>query len=116
MVNPAAEGNDAPYVPESTFNAGFQYRARLTDQLGFFVRADYERRGEQFWDPENTTERDTLDLLNARAGIEANDGTWSIVASGDNLTDERYNSEWVLGGFAHAGLPRVWRVDLRYDF
>ena len=116
LVNPDAEGNDAPYVPESTFNAGFQYRARLTDQLGFFVRADYERRGEQFWDPENTTERDTLDLLNARAGIEANDGTWSIIASGDNLTDERYNSEWVLGGFAHAALPRVWRVDLRYDF
>ena len=115
-VNPAAEGNDAPYVPESTFNVGVQYRTELSSQIGLFFRADYELRGEQFWDPENTTERSSLSLLNVRGGIESNDGVWSLVASGDNLTDEVYNSEWVLGGFAHAGLPRVWRVDLRYNF
>lgn len=115
-LNPLAEGNDTPYVPDTTINAGFQYRAPIIENLNFFVRGDWERRGSQFWDPENTTARSALNLINARLGIESADGRWSIVGSGDNLTDEEYNSEWVLGGFAHAGLPRNWRVDLRYNF
>ena len=115
-VNSLAIGNNAPYVAKTTFNAGFQYRAPITSTLGLFGRADYERRGEQFWDPENTTSRSALNLLNLRAGIEDNDGGWALTASIDNVTDEVYNSEWVLGGFAHAGLPRVWRLDLRMNF
>lgn len=115
-LNAAAVGNKAPYVPDATFNAGLQYRTPVTGSLGILGRVDYEHRGEQFWDPENTTARSALDLVNVRAGIEANDGQWSVIASAQNLTDEVYNSEWVLGGFAHAGLPRVWRVDLRVNF
>lgn len=115
-VNPAAVGNEAPYVPKSTFNAGLQYRVPVTRLFGLFGRLDYERRGEQFWDTENTTSRSTINLVNLRAGIEDSDGAWSLIASIDNLTDEIYNSEWVLGGFAHAGLPRVWRIDLRANF
>ena len=116
LLNPAAEGNDTPYVPDTTLNAGFQYRTQIIENLNFFVRGDWERRGSQFWDPENTTARSAINLLNARLGVESADGRWSVIASGDNLTDEVYNSEWVLGGFAHAGLPRNWRVDLRYNF
>ncbi|MEO1043304.1 MAG: TonB-dependent receptor [Pseudomonadota bacterium] len=115
-LNEAAEGNNAPYVPDTTFNTGVQYRVPITDSIGFFGRLDYERRGEQFWDPENSTERSPLDLVNLRGGFEANDGRWSVTSSFQNLTDEEYNSEWVLGGFAHAGLPRTWRVDLRVNF
>lgn len=115
-VNPAAVGNEAPYVAKTTINVGAQYRTPITDQIGIFMRADYERRGEQFWDPENSTSRSPINLVNVRAGFEDNDGRWSIIGSVDNLFDEVYNSEWVLGGFAHAGVPRLWRVDLRYNF
>ncbi|MAW82775.1 MAG: TonB-dependent receptor [Parvularcula sp.] len=115
-VNPAAVGNYAPYVAKTTFNTGLQYRTPITSSIGIFGRVDYERRGEQFWDPENTTARSALNLVNARAGFEANDGSWALTASVDNLTDEVYNSEWVLGGFANAGVPRLWRVDLRVNF
>lgn len=115
-LNPTAVGNKAPYVPGMTLNTGLQYRTALTDNLGLFARADYEKRGKQYWDPENSTARPALDLINLRAGIEAADGSWSVMGSVQNLTDEEYNSEWVLGGFAHAGLPRIWRVDLRYNF
>ncbi|MEO1658805.1 MAG: TonB-dependent receptor [Pseudomonadota bacterium] len=115
-LNPAAEGNNAPYVPDTTFNTGVQYRTPITNSIGIFGRLDYERRGEQFWDPENSTARSAIDLLSLRAGLEDNDGRWSATSSFQNLTDEEYNSEWVLGGFAHAGLPRVWRVDLRVNF
>ena len=115
-VNADAVGNRAPYVAKTTFNTGLQYRTPISNLLGVFGRVDYERRGEQFWDPENTTSRSPLNLVNARAGFEANDGQWALTASVENLTDEEYNSEWVLGGFAHAGVPRIWRLDFRVNF
>lgn len=109
-------GNEAPYVPGSTINAGIQYRTPLTNILGLLGRVDYERRGTQFWDPGNFTGRDPVDLVNIRGGFESNDGTWSALVSVNNLFDEVYNSEFVTGGFAHAAPPRIWRVDLRYNF
>ena len=115
-VNAAAVGNDAPYVPSNTFNAGFQYRRPITDNIGLFLRADYENRGRQFWDPENSTARSAIELLGLRAGFEDNDGVWSLIGSIANATDEEYNSEWVAGGFAHSAAPRQYKVDLRYNF
>lgn len=115
-VNPAAEGNEAPYVPNTTLNLGAQYRKEITSDLGIFMRADYERRGRQYWDPENTTPRSAIDLMNVRLGVEDNDGKWSLTGTVTNLFDEVYNSEWVLGGFAHAGQPDIWRLDFRYNF
>ena len=115
-VNAAAEGNEAPYVPRNTFNAGFQYRKPITDNIGLFLRADYENRGRQFWDPENSTDRSSIELLGLRAGFEDNDGVWSLIGSIANATDEEYNSEWVAGGFAHSAAPRQFKVDLRYNF
>ena len=115
-LDPSFVGNEAPYVPGSTINGGLQYRAPVSSVIGVLGRVDYERRGTQFWDPGNFTGRDPVDLVNIRGGIEANDGTWSAIASVNNLFDEIYNSEFVTGGFAHAGAPRIWRVDLRYNF
>jgi len=115
-VDPAAVGNKGPYVANSTVNAGIQYRLPVTENVGLFGRVDYERRGRQFWDPQNSTARAALNLLNLRAGIEGLGGDWSLTASLDNATDEIYNSEFVVAGFAHAGVPRVWRVDLRVNF
>ena len=80
------------------------------------ARVDYEARGAQFWDPENTTVRSALNLVNARIGIEDADGKWSVTGSVRNLTDELYNSEWVLGGFAHPGQPRTWHLDVKMNF
>jgi len=115
-TNPAVVGNDAPYVPESTFNIGGQYRFPISDAINGLVRVDYEHRGKQYWDPENSTARSALDLVNARIGIESTNETWSLMASINNATDEEYNSEWVGGGFAHAAPPRIWTVDFRYNF
>ncbi|MFT6288410.1 MAG: iron complex outermembrane receptor protein [Alcanivorax sp.] len=115
-VDPSAEGNDAPYIAENTFNAGFQYQTPMTDNLEFFLRGDYERRGEQYWDVENSTSRDALDFINARVGVRASDGSWEVIASGTNLTDEEYNSEWVAGGFSARAPGTIWNVKFRYNF
>lgn len=116
VVDPSAEGNNAPYIAENTFNAGFQFQTPMTDDLEFFLRGDYERRGEQYWDVQNTTARDALDLINARVGVRASDGSWELVASGYNLTDEEYNSEWVSGGFSARAPGTIWNVKFRYNF
>ncbi len=116
LLNPAAEGNKSPYTPNYTFNAGVQYRTNITNSLGLFVRTDYERRGKQYWDPENTTVRSSLDLVRLRIGVEDPEGRWSVTGTVDNLFDEKYNGEYVLGGFASPANPRVWHVDVRYNF
>ncbi len=115
-VDPNVVGNDAPYIAENTFNVGFQYETPVTDALDFFLRGDYERRGEQFWDPTNSTARDALNFVNARLGVRSSSGRWELVASGYNLSDKLFNSEWVAGGFSARAPGRIWNVKYRYNF
>jgi iron complex outermembrane receptor protein len=115
-LDTTAVGNKAPYVPDSTLNAGLQYRTNATSNLDFFTRLDYESRGKQFWDPTNLTERDTVNLVNLQVGLEDVEGQWTLKASVNNLFDEEYNAEYVSGGFAFAAPPAIWRLDFRYNF
>lgn len=115
-VDPNQVGNEAPYIARNTVNAGIQYRTDINDWLGVFARFDLEHRGRQFWTPENTAPRSGINLANFRFGFEDPDGGWSLTVSGTNIFDEVYNSEFVTGGFAHAGQPDVWKADLRFNF
>ena len=116
VVDPTLVGNVTPYVPKDTWAFGAQYRTPITDNFGLFARGDVEHHGKQFWDPENSTARDGYELVNLRFGFEDPDGAWSLIGSINNLFDKKYNSEWVLGGFAHPGHPRTWSIDLKYKF
>lgn len=113
-IDPTQVGNEAPYVPGSTFNTGIQYTPSIGRGVDLLLRADFERRGSQFWDPENSTDRSALDLLNLRVGFQSED--WSLSFNVENATDEQFNSEFVTGGFSAAAPGRVWDVDLRYNF
>lgn len=115
-LNSAAIGNKSPYTADNTLNLGAQLRFPISSNLNGFARLDYENRGEQFWDPENTTARSAIDLSNLRIGLEQSEGKWSLIGTIQNIGDEEYNSEWVLGGFAHPAPPRAWHVDFRYNF
>ena len=113
-VSPAFVGNKAPYVPKDTINLGFQYRMPVAEGLGLFLRCDYERRGKQFWDPDNSTARSAVNLVNARAGLEGE--RWSLVAWSKNLGNEKYLAEYVLGGFVHLAPPRSYGIEFAYNF
>lgn len=115
-TDPTQVGNTAPYVPDETFNAGFQWTSGLTETLDLVARLDYEHRGEQFWAPENNFPRSPLDLINARIAISDAEGAWELAGEVNNLTDEEYNSEFVIPAFSHKANPRVVRVELRYNF
>ena len=115
-VNPAAVGNKAPYTPNVTFNAGVQYRAPITSGLGLFTRVDYRGLGKQYWDPENSAPRSFVSLVDARIGFEGPKRRWSITGTVENLFDKRYNAEFVIPGFSQPAAPRIWRIDLAYNF
>ena len=113
-VNPALVGNKAPYVPRDTVNLGFQYRAPVTAGIQVLLRGDYERRGRQYWDPDNSSARKAVNLINARAGVEGE--RWSLTAWSKNLGDEKYLAEYVLGGFVHLAPPRSYGIEFAYNF
>ena len=123
---PSDVGNQAPLVSEYTINVGALWRVPLGgSDWDFFIRPDYQIIGPTWFYPDNFTERDTVNLLNLRAGIETD--SWSLVAWSRNLTDEEYNAEWSPGpmffpspgytnNFVFKAQPQVWGVDLTYRF
>jgi len=115
-VNPGLVGNWAPYVPKVSWNAGVQKRMPITGDMKLVLRADLISKGKQYWDPENSAPRDTVNLVNLRAGVEDSKGQWSLIASVNNAFDHNYNAEFVNGGFVQPALPRAYRLDLRYNF
>lgn len=116
-LDPSVVGNRAPYIAKWTVNTGAQYEIpwNLFD-TSLFTRVDYELRGNQFWDVENSTDRETLHFVNLRAGVTSNDERWELIGSIYNLTDKLYNSEWVAGGFSARAPGRIWNVRFRWNF
>jgi iron complex outermembrane receptor protein len=123
---PSDVGNQAPLVSEYTINVGALWRIPLGgSDWDFFIRPDFQVIGPTWFYPDNFTERDTVNLLNLRAGIETD--SWSLVAWSRNLTDEDYNTEWSPGpqffpspgytnNFVFKAQPQVWGIDLTYRF
>ncbi|HKQ13673.1 MAG TPA: TonB-dependent receptor [Steroidobacteraceae bacterium] len=120
-------GNQAPLVSEYSVNLGLAYRHQLAAFGGAsaFVRADLDVTGPTWFYPDNFTERDTVNVLNLRLGLDG--GSWSVTAWAKNLNDEDYNAEWSPGpqffpnpgytnNFVFKAQPRRWGVDLAYRF
>jgi len=108
-------GNKAPLVTEDTINLTLQYHVPFGDSgKEFVVRGDYQRLGDTWWDPENTTVRSPVNLVDLRFGVRADD--WSVMAWGRNVNDVMYNSEWSPGGFVFKAKPARYGVDFTKEF
>jgi iron complex outermembrane receptor protein len=118
-------GNQAPLVSEYTVNLGANFSVPFGGEYEFFVRPDFRIIGDTWWWPDNFTKRSPVELLDLRAGVNAE--RWSIVAWSRNLLDEDYNAEWSPGpfGFPDPGpvnnfvfkaQPMVWGLDFTYHF
>lgn len=114
-VDPAHIGNEAPLVNKNTINAGLQYTRPLgAAGLEFFLRTDYHRIGDTYWEPVNYTVRNPVNLLDWRLGIRGE--TWSVIGWQRNANDVRYNAEFSPGGFLFPAKPRRWGIDFTKDF
>ncbi|MFM1885486.1 MAG: hypothetical protein RL026_643, partial [Pseudomonadota bacterium] len=106
-------GNQAPLVSRNTVNLGAQYSQPVAEG-DFTARVDWRRTGRTWWEPDNTTSRDPVSLLDARLSYDT--GVWSATLWGKNLTDERYNAEFSPGGFVFKAKPRRYGFELGYKF
>jgi iron complex outermembrane receptor protein len=110
----SAVGNQAPLVTEDTINLTLQYHVPMASGREFVVRTDYQRIGETWWDPANTTVRNPVNLLGLRVGVQDDD--WSLMAWGRNVNDVEYNTEWSPGGFVFKGKPARFGIDYTRHF
>lgn len=112
--DPVVIGNEAPLISRSTINLGAQWTPPITDSLDGLIRIDYRRTGKTWWEVYNTTVRDPIDLVDARAGVEG--GNWGLFAFAKNLFNEEYNAEFSPGGFVFKARPRVYGVEASFEF
>ena len=74
--SPSDVGNQAPLVSEYTVNLGAQYpapRSAAAANSSFAARIS-SIIGDTWWYPDNFTERDPVELLDLRAGVESDTG------------------------------------------
>ncbi len=118
FADPTSIGNEAPLISRTTLNLGAQYTPQLfgnsVDGINALFRVDYRRTGRTWWDVPNSTVRDPIHLVNARAGVEFDN--IGIYGFASNLFNEKYNAEFSPGGFVFKARPRVFGVEATARF
>jgi iron complex outermembrane receptor protein len=114
MQDPRVIGNKPPLLTQDTVNAGFQVHQPIGDGLTGMLRLDYQMLGRTWWDPYDVTSRDPVNLIDLRAGIEAE--RWSVTAWSKNLANKAYNAEFSTGGFLWRAPPRRYGLDFTFKF
>lgn len=116
------EGSGLPNAPELNFNTIFDYRWNLGGSLVGELLFAAAYKDDVVYDivrePPETVE-DGYWLVNARAGISAPDGRWSVYLWGENLSDERYRTQVITTsvGFAESwGSPATYGVGFEMNW
>ncbi len=101
------------------WQAGFAYQRHLFDNnvvgpVSLFTRWDFSGRRREAWDADNSSFQKGYTTLDLHFGFKGE--RVSLMASILNLTDEKYNEEFVEGGFTEPALPRSAMVTLIMNF
>ena len=109
------DGNRLIYVPEFTYNLAIQYRA----QFGLFSRVELQGLGNYFFDDVNSLKQDSLALVNARIGYEAD--LYGVYFFVDNIFDKEYLTAAFDSGTAESTLAsygdrRTFGVQVKSEF
>jgi iron complex outermembrane receptor protein len=113
--DPTVIGNEAPQISRYTLNLGAQYSGPISDSVDALLRVDYRRTGKTWWEPFNTTVRNPVDIVDARAGVTLTNGI-SVTAFAENLFNAIYNAEFSPGGFVFRARPRRYGIQIGYTF
>jgi iron complex outermembrane receptor protein len=138
-ARPDSVGNESPYTPEYTWNAGAQVLFPMSADYDFVASADVSGVGETWFHviqaddrptifslafplgPANysVAQRDAYTLVNLRAGISTD--RWSLVAFANNAFDEDFLQEVIPapefgGSFIHPGTERRVGVEATLKF
>ena len=136
---PYTQGNEVPYAPKYTANAGASLTVPFGGGMSFVSSLDVTAVGETWFHPvQNETvpnlfglfagfgqgtfdkmKRDPYALLNLRAGLDGE--KWGVTAWSRNLTNKHYLAEIIPapefgGSFIHNAPGRSYGLDLNYRF
>jgi len=86
-------GKTLPLNPKYTANIGITLSNSFSNDMDGFLRVDFSRLGETFFEAENFIARDPVNLINLNAGF----GTekWQLSVWAKNLGDENYVAELI---------------------
>lgn len=98
---PNAVGNKTPKTIPWSVKVGFQYDRSLPGGVNGTARMDYVHNDRQYWQIDNLDVQKSLDLVNARVGIEFT--KWGLYVWSKNLTNEHYYEDYNSSKFS--GLP-----------
>ena len=134
---PYTEGNEIPYAPKYTANAGIDLNVPYGD-LAFVSRLDVSAVGETWFHPVqgetvpnlfgyfgfgqgtfDKMKRDPYAILNLRVGLQGDN--WGVTAWSRNLTDKKYLAEIIPapefgGSFIHDAPGVSYGLDVNYKF
>ena len=117
------KSNDFERVPETMASVGVSKEFLLASSGSVMLRADWSYRSETYNDAYNTPllETDSYSLVDASVRWTNQQGDWSVILSGRNLSDEQYLVTGVYGtafqsfeGVYERG--RQWRAEIRKTF
>ena len=117
------KSNDFERVPETMASVGVSKEFLLASSGLVMLRADWSYRSETYNDAYNTPllETDSYSLIDASVRWTNQQGDWSVILSGRNLSDEQYLVTGVYGtafqsfeGVYERG--RQWRAEIRKTF
>lgn len=111
-------GNEMTRAPEFTYNISANYRMQTSaGELSYNI-AYYYNDGF-FWEPDNRTEQDSYDVLNAEIALTSKDESWRVRVYGRNLLDSEYSyysQQSSFGDFVSAAPPMTFGVEVEYRF
>lgn len=120
-LDPASIGNKTPKSTDWSLNLGAQYKAPIFADYDLLLRADYEHRGDKYWQVDNVDVQKPVDLVNVRVGVE-ND-RWGFYFSGKNIFNEKYYADYnptrYSGGAEDIGFlskPATWQFELKFNY
>ncbi len=119
------EGKELAQTPEWQYNGVVSYEFPVTDGLVMRATTDFSYSGSYrtlIGDGGDTVNYDEMKvdnwwLVNARLGVESEDGTWAVAAWVKNLEDKYYQPSLNYGNdviFGMAGMGRTYGVNFSY--
>lgn len=90
--NQSFDGAALPYTPKYQASAGVSIDTPVNDRLNVFAGADltYRSRTNAFIGASRTFDITDYGVLDLRAGVKAEDGSWSFQVWGKNVTNSYY--------------------------
>lgn len=111
-------GNEMIRAPEFTYTVSANYRQH-TDLGELNYNIAYYYNDGFFWEPDNRTEQESYDVLNAEVALTTKDENWRFRLFGRNLLDSEYSyysQQSSFGDFVAAAPPLTFGVEVEYRF